>query len=108
MSKLPPSLAPAVLTYVEAAHYVGLPTVGALRTIVCRKRGPPSISYGLRDRRFRVVDLDMWLAEKSRSARAREEALGVRQPAEKRRRGRPTKAETIARRRNAIVEPGAA
>ncbi len=82
--------APAVMNYAQAAAYLGLPTAGALRTMVYRRRGPPSVSYGIRDRRFRVVDLDRWLAGKAAAAVPAE-------PPPRRRPGRPTKAEAAAR-----------
>jgi hypothetical protein len=86
-------LAPAVLNYATAADYLGLPSANALRQMVCRKQAPPSFQFGKRDRRFRVVDIDNWLAVK---VGVKDEPAPPEPPT--RRRGRPTKAETIARR----------
>jgi predicted DNA-binding transcriptional regulator AlpA len=86
------TLAPAVLTYAAAAVYLGLPSANALRQMARRGKAPPSIKFGKRDRRFIVAEIDQWLAAKSRVVK--EEAP----PAPPRRRGRPTKAEAIARR----------
>jgi predicted DNA-binding transcriptional regulator AlpA len=85
-------LAPAVLNYAAAAAYLGLPSANALRQMVCRGQAPPSIKFGKRARRFRVVDIDEWLAAK---AEANQEQ---KPPPPPRRRGRPTKAEAMARR----------
>jgi predicted DNA-binding transcriptional regulator AlpA len=89
--------AQAVLSYVQAARYLGLPSVGALRTMVWRGRAPKTISFGRGDKRFRRVDIDAWIAE--RAAIADAEAACHRAPPPPPRRGRPTKAEAIARRR---------
>ena len=88
---------PAVLTYRQTAVYLGLSSVDALRMMVMRKKAPPSISYGIRDRRFRVADIDGWLAAKA-AASVRREETSEHVEAPKRKRGRPTKAEVIARR----------
>jgi hypothetical protein len=67
--------------------------------MVYRKVAPPSIAFGKRDRRFRIVDIDGWLAAKAAAATKREAVTEVDEPLPKRRRGRPTKAEVMARRR---------
>ena len=54
-----------MLTYLQAAEYLGLPSVDALRMMVYRQTAPPSIRFGVRDRRSRVCDIDGWLARKS-------------------------------------------
>lgn len=87
---LPP---PAVLNYRQASVYLGLPSVDALRMMVYRRSAPPSISFGKRDRRFRVSDVDQWLANKAKTATPEV----AREPEPPRRRGRPTKAEAAAR-----------
>jgi hypothetical protein len=85
----------AVLSYSQAAAYLGLPSVGALRMLVYnRGRAPRSLSYNERDRRFRVSDIDAWLKAKSAVAQAKQEAV----PELPRKRGRPTKVEQAARR----------
>jgi hypothetical protein len=94
-----PLPAPAVLTYRQGANYLGLPSVDALRMMVYHKKGPPSISYNSRDRRFRIVDIDGWLAAKAAANERREAIAEAREPQPKRHRGRPTKVEVIARRR---------
>jgi hypothetical protein len=88
------TLPPAVLNYAAAAGYLGLPSANALRQMVCRKQAPPSFRFGKRDRRFRVVDIDDWLAAK---IGFKDETAPPEQPPP-RRRGRPAKAEAIARR----------
>jgi hypothetical protein len=67
--------------------------------MVHRKKGPPSISYNSRDRRFRVVDIDGWLVAKAAANQKRGAIAEAREPQPKRHRGRPTKAEVIASRR---------
>jgi hypothetical protein len=91
---LSPLPAPAVLTYATCAHYIGLPSANALRQMVCRKTAPPSFQYGKRDVRFLRSIVDAWLAAKSGGAIIE----AVAPPPVKRGRGRPTKAEVIARR----------
>lgn len=90
--------APAVLSYVQCAAYLGLPSVGALWNMVYRGSAPPSIRYGKRDRRFRRADVDAWLEAKAAAARAEDALVAAQHPPTPRRRGRPTKAETVARR----------
>jgi hypothetical protein len=90
------TLQPAVLNYAAAADYLGLPSANALRQMVCRKQAPPSFQFGKRDRRFRVADIDSWLALQ---VEVKDEPTPpAPQEPPPRRRGRPTKAETIARR----------
>jgi predicted DNA-binding transcriptional regulator AlpA len=84
-------IAPAVMNYATAAAYLGLPSANALRQMVCRGNAPPSFQFGKRDRRFRVVDIDAWL-------NAKVGIIELAPPPTPRRRGRPTKAEAIARR----------
>ena len=55
---------PAVLGYEDAARYLGIST-GRLRNLKWLGIAPPHISYGKRDVRFRVVDLDDWLSQKA-------------------------------------------
>lgn len=83
---------PAVLTYAMAAVYLGLPSANALRQMVCRGQAPPSFQFGKRDRRFRVIDIDNWLA-----AKAAGNDVQPQKQSSPRRRGRPTKAEQMAR-----------
>ena len=66
--------------------------------MVYRRNAPPSIAFGTRDRRFRRVDVDAWLEAKARDAQADNVMAAAQQPPTPRRRGRPTKAETVARR----------
>jgi hypothetical protein len=87
-----PMIAPAVLNYTAAAAYLGLPSANALRQMVCRKQAPPSFQFGKRDRRFRVIDINAWLAAKASTAQSQQPQTPPR------RRGRPTKAETLAQR----------
>lgn len=56
---------PAVLGYEDAARYLGIST-GRLRNLKWLGMAPPHISYGKRDVRFRVIDLDEWLSQKAR------------------------------------------
>jgi hypothetical protein len=93
-----PPPAPAVLSYKDASHYLGLPSVGALRNMVYRKLGPPSIAYGKRDRRFPVLELDRWIDAKTIGAQLRQAVQDAAEPPARRRRGRPTKLEQAARR----------
>ncbi len=92
-----PPRPPAVLSYTQAAHYLGLSSVGALRNLVYRRSGPPSIKFGVRARHFRVRDIEAWLESKAcgKVASVVKEAGPPQAP---KRRGRPTKAEAIARR----------
>jgi len=60
MSELPESVRPAVLTYPQAAQYLGI-SEGRLRNLKWMKIGPRSVTYGKRDIRFRISDLDEWL-----------------------------------------------
>lgn len=55
---------PAVLGYEDAARYLGIST-GRLRNLKWLGMAPPHISYGKRDVRFRVIDLDEWLSQKA-------------------------------------------
>jgi hypothetical protein len=89
MRRLPAPLpSPAVLSYRQAAHYLGLPSVDALRMMVYRNLAPPSIAFGKRDRRFRVVDIEGWLEAKVEASERRQAAIADPAP---RGRGRPTK-----------------
>jgi predicted DNA-binding transcriptional regulator AlpA len=94
-----PASSPAVLSYKEASHYLGIKSVGAFRNMVYRGNAPKSISYNMRDRRFRVADLDAWVAKKFDAARAEDAHVAEQVVARPKKRGRPTKAESIARRR---------
>lgn len=60
MSELPESVRPAVLTYPQAAEYLGI-SQGRLRNLKWMRQGPRSVTYGKRDIRFRISDLDEWL-----------------------------------------------
>jgi len=60
MSELPESVRPAVLTYPQTAQYLGI-SEGRLRNLKWMKIGPRSVTYGKRDIRFRISDLDEWL-----------------------------------------------
>lgn len=93
------TLSPAVVGYKDASRYIGLKSVGALRNMVYRGKGPPSLSYNMRDRRFRVADLDAWIARKFDAARAEDAYVAEQIGTPPKKRGRPTKAESIARRR---------
>lgn len=55
---------PAVLGYEDAARYLGVSS-GRLRNLKWLGMAPPHISYGKRDVRFRVIDLDEWLSQKA-------------------------------------------
>ena len=81
----------------QASAYLGLPSVGALRMMVYRGSAPPSIRFGMRDRRFRVSDIDGWLASKATVMHKLPPA-----PAAPKKRGRPTKAEQARRRATMI------
>ncbi|WP_415489428.1 helix-turn-helix transcriptional regulator [Acetobacter sp.] len=63
-SELPEGMRPAVLTYVQAAEYLGI-SPGRLRNLKWMGRGPRSVTYGTRDVRFRIADLDAWLDQKA-------------------------------------------
>ena len=63
-SELPEGMKPAVLTYVQAAEYLGI-SPGRLRNLKWMGRGPRSVTYGTRDVRFRIADLDAWLDQKA-------------------------------------------
>ena len=99
MPAKPASPAPAVLTYSQAAAYLGLSSVGALRNMVYRNLAPPSIAYGKRDRRFPVRLMDAWIEAKAAGEERRQHVKEFERPTPPRGRGRPTKAEQIARRR---------
>lgn len=92
------TVSPVVLSYAQAADYLGLPSVGALRNLVYRRSAPPSIAFGQRDRRFRKADVDAWLEAKARVGQVEEAVVEAQKPVAPRRRGRPTKAEVLARR----------
>ncbi len=51
----------AVLTYREAATYLGL-TYGSMRNLISEGKGPRSVSYFGRDRRFAIADLDEFIS----------------------------------------------
>lgn len=97
-----PAITPALLSYSQAAHYLGLPSAGALRMLVYRGQAPRSFTLGKRDRRFRVADIDAWLQAKAAGSERREAIEQAKAAAEAppRRRGRPTKVEQIERRRD--------
>ncbi|MBB2164637.1 helix-turn-helix domain-containing protein [Gluconacetobacter sp. 1b LMG 1731] len=54
---------PAVMDSKQAAEYLGL-SYGRLRNLLWLGLGPKSFSFGKRDRRFRVSDLDAFIAAK--------------------------------------------
>ena len=81
---------PAVMNYADASRYLGI-SEGRLRNLKWMGLAPPSISYGRRDVRFRVVDLDAWLARKA--GQMPESDSG--EPARKRRQPRPRKGLTL-------------
>ena len=64
MSALPEGIRPAVLTYPQASEYLGIST-GRLRNLKWLGLAPRSVTYGKRDIRFRLADLDEWLAMKA-------------------------------------------
>jgi len=64
MADKPEPLRPAVLNCEDAARYLGI-SPGRLRNRKWMGIAPKSISYGRRDVRFRVTDLDAWLDEKA-------------------------------------------
>ncbi|BCI65863.1 helix-turn-helix transcriptional regulator [Acetobacter aceti] len=64
MSELPEGIRPAVLTYPQASEYLGIST-GRLRNLKWLGLAPRSVTYGKRDVRFRIADLDEWLAMKA-------------------------------------------
>jgi predicted DNA-binding transcriptional regulator AlpA len=88
------SLTPAVMNYAACADYIGLPTANALAQMVSRGNGPPWFRFGKRDVRFMLSAVDAWLAGKAGPPPVSPAAP----PPVKRGRGRPTKAEQIARR----------
>ncbi|ACI50266.1 helix-turn-helix domain-containing protein [Gluconacetobacter sp. 1b LMG 1731] len=54
---------PAVMDYKQAAEYLGV-SHGRLRNLMWLGCGPKSFSFGKRDRRFRVSDLDAFIGAK--------------------------------------------
>jgi len=89
---------PYLLGYDDAAAYLGM-TTQALRDRCHRKDGPAKVVDG-RFVRFRVVDLQKWADE--RVVAMPQQSMNIWEasspsPGEKRRRGRPTKMEQIAR-----------
>lgn len=54
---------PAVMDSRQAAEYLGV-SYGRLRNLLWLGLGPRSFSFGKRDRRFRVSDLDAFIAAK--------------------------------------------
>ncbi|GBQ31290.1 hypothetical protein AA12717_3714 [Gluconacetobacter sacchari DSM 12717] len=54
---------PAVMDSKQAAEYLGV-SYGRLRNLLWLGLGPKSFSFGKRDRRFRVSDLDAFIAAK--------------------------------------------
>ncbi|MCX2563701.1 helix-turn-helix transcriptional regulator [Acetobacter thailandicus] len=75
-------LTPAVLNYESAAAYLGI-SPGRLRNLMWLGIGPKKISYGKRDVRFRVQDLNEFIASKAEQFPNNE---GIKRP-----RGRPRK-----------------
>lgn len=75
-------LTPAVLNYESAAAYLGI-SPGRLRNLMWLGIGPRKISYGKRDVRFRVQDLNEFIASKVQQFPNNE---GIKRP-----RGRPRK-----------------
>ncbi|MBB2154788.1 helix-turn-helix domain-containing protein [Gluconacetobacter diazotrophicus] len=76
---------PAVMDSKQAAEYLGV-SYGRLRNLIWLGLGPKSFSFGKRDRRFRVSDLDAFIAAKVGDVPA--------EPVVKRRPGRPRKGRT--------------
>ena len=77
----------AALNYEQAATYLGI-SAGTLRNWICSGKGPRSVKLESA-RRFRLVDLDNYLA-----CRVQDNTPAPTPP----RRGRPTKAVQIQRR----------
>lgn len=76
---------PAVMDSKQAAEYLGV-SYGRLRNLLWLGLGPKSFSFGKRDRRFRVSDLDAFIAAKVGDVPA--------EPVVKRGPGRPRKGRT--------------
>lgn len=87
------ALPQVLLSYPRAAAAVDL-TEEAFRTLVLRGRGPATVALGRRVM-FRPCDLTAWVD--SLVVPARPASTVAANPA-RRRRGRPTKAEQVARR----------
>ena len=81
-------LPPAALSYRDAAAHIGI-SYGSLKNLMAGGRGPKAIRLSARTRLIRIVDIDSWLA-----IRSGEIPQAVAVP---RRRGRPTKAESLSR-----------
>jgi len=79
---------PAVMDSKQAAQYLGV-SYGRLRNLLWRGHGPKSFSYGKRDRRFRVSDLDDFINKKVIANNPEKSAPPVKRP-----RGRPRKGVT--------------
>ncbi|MFT8717904.1 helix-turn-helix transcriptional regulator [Acetobacter sp.] len=75
-------LRPAVLKYDQAATYLGI-SPGRLRNLMWLGIGPRKISYGKRDVRFRVQDLNEFIESKVQQF---PDNKGIKRP-----RGRPRK-----------------
>ncbi len=60
MSELPEFGLPDALTHPQAVEYLGI-SEGGVRNFKWMKIGPRSVTYGRRDIRFRISDLDEWL-----------------------------------------------
>lgn len=80
-----PNIRPAVLNVPDAARFLGI-SEGRLRNLLWMRSGPKSFSYGKRDRRFRVEDLQVYINEKAGVRPPETPALPI-----KRGRGRPRK-----------------
>lgn len=81
---------PAVMDSKQAAEYLGV-SYGRFRNLLWLGLGPRSFSYGKRDRRFRVTDLDDFISQK-----VMENNPELAPPPVKRPRGRPRKGLALA------------
>jgi len=74
----------------QAAEYLGV-SYGRFRNLLWLGLGPKSFSYGKRDRRFRVTDLDDFINRKVAANNPELSAPPVKRP-----RGRPRKGVALA------------
>jgi len=81
---------PAVMDSRQAAEYLGV-SYGRFRNLLWLGLGPKSFSYGKRDRRFRVADLDDFINRKVAANNPELSAPSVKRP-----RGRPRKGVALA------------
>lgn len=63
VSKLPDGYLPALNTH-QAAEYTGLASA-TLETLRCRGNGPLFVRYSRRAIRYKIVDLDRWMSERT-------------------------------------------